>query len=99
MPWSMLSRASPCEVANAVICSSAAKPLAANALEQHVDALVDERQLDLGGAPRLEQAAKQPRSGATQREQLGPQDVALAHVDDVVRLLGVETDDRALARP
>ena len=63
-------------------------------------ALIDERQLHFAGSLRLQQARQATsRKRRDQREQLGPQDVALAHVDDAVRFLGVEAEHRAASRP
>ena len=72
--------------------------LGLDALEQHVDALVGEGQLHFAGPLGRQEAAEQRPQRRDQSEQLGPQDMALAHVDDLVRLRGVEADHRALAR-
>jgi hypothetical protein len=59
-------------------------------LEQNVDALIDERQLHFCRSLRWQQGGQQTPERIDQSEQLGPQDVAFSHVDDPVRLLGVE---------
>ena len=44
----------------------------------------------------VQQAREQLPQRLHQREQLGPEDMAFAHVDDLVRLLGVEPEHRPL---
>ena len=77
-----------------VSCSIASIPSGSTPSQQHVDALVDQRHLHLGGALRPEQRREQLAQRLEQGEQLGPQDVVLAHVDDPVRLLGIEAEHR-----
>ena len=55
---------------------------------------VDQGQLGLGGRAWVETCRQAASAGLDQGEQLGPQDMALAHVDDPVRHFRVEPDER-----
>src|SRR5437763_2211030 len=52
--------------------------------------------MDLDGPAGLKQSAEQPPQWFDEREQLRPEDVAFAHVDDSVRFLGVEAENNPL---
>ena len=65
--------------------------------DQQVDALVDERELDAGGAPVGQQSCEQPAHRCQQREQLGAQDPAFGEVDDAPAARLVEAEQDALA--
>ena len=68
-----------------------------NALQNHVGPAIDQRELNLGRATGLKEPAQELAQRLHDREQLGPEDMALVHVDDTVRPFGIEPDDRVLA--
>jgi hypothetical protein len=63
--------------------------------QENVGTFIKKRHLHLAGAPLLEKAAEQRSNRIKECEQLGPQDMALAHVDDLVGFFRVETEHHA----
>jgi hypothetical protein len=68
-----------------------------NSFQKHIRALIDQGELDLGCALRLKQASEQLAQRLYQGEQLRAQDMAFAHVDDLVGFGGIEADHRAFS--
>src|SRR5690348_11533480 len=68
-----------------------------DALQKHVRALINERELHLYCPSRLNELREDPAQRIDQLEKLRPENMALAHVDDPVRFLGIEAHRRALA--
>ena len=68
------------------------EPFGLHALEDQFDALIEHLQLDLHRAPRLRDHYQQVAHRRDQREQLGEQQRAHPHIDDLVALRGVKAD-------
>ena len=72
-------------------CFGRGQVIGCDAAQRYIDALIAQRKHRLGAA--VEQAAKR----RDQSKQFGPQDMALAHVDDAMAGGGIETDRPAAA--
>jgi hypothetical protein len=66
-------------------------------LEEHIGALIGERQAHAAAAPGAQQAPQQTPQRIDERKQLRPQDVAFAHVDDAVARLRIEAEQDLLS--